>query len=105
MSTNNNIETAELAVVALVELREALTNYSIVAGDRPSYADLGVFDMLCDLQHSEGGFDPREVMKRMYSERYYLVQAPEMWQYDQDMVIEFLHKYEFLKNEDEEEEE
>lgn len=99
MSTNKNIETAELAVAALVELREALSNYSLIAGDRPSYADLGVFDILCDLQHSEGGFDPREVMKRMYSERYYLVQAPEMWQYDQDMVIEFLIKHDFMKEE------
>lgn len=99
MSTNENIETAELAVAALVELREALSNYSLIAGDRPSYADLGVFDMLCDLQHSEGGFDPREVMKRMYSERYYLVQAPEMWQYDQDMVIAFLIKHDFMKEE------
>lgn len=96
MSTNNNIETAELAVVALVELREALSNYSLIAGDRPSYADLGVFDILCDLQHSEGGFDPREVMKKMYSERYYLVQAPEMWQYDQDMCIDFLTKHDFI---------
>jgi hypothetical protein len=99
VSTNKNIETAELAVAALVELREALSNYSLIAGDRPSYADLGVFDILCDLQHSEGGFDPREVMKRMYSERYYLVQAPEMWQYDQDMVIEFLIKHDFMKEE------
>jgi hypothetical protein len=99
VSTNENIETAELAVAALVELREALSNYSLIAGDRPSYADLGVFDMLCDLQHSEGGFDPREVMKRMYSERYYLVQAPEMWQYDQDMVIAFLIKHDFMKEE------
>lgn len=99
MSTSKNIETAELAVAALVELREALSNYSLIAGDRPSYADLGVFDMLCDLQHSEGGFDPREVMKRMYSERYYLVQAPEMWEYDQDMVIAFLIKHDFMKEE------
>ena len=99
MSTSKNIETAELAVAALVELREALNNYSLIAGDRPSYADLGVFDMLCDLQHSDGGFDPREVMKRMYSERYYLVQAPEMWEYDQDMVIAFLIKHDFMKEE------
>ena len=99
MSTSKNIETAELAVAALVELREALDNYSLIAGDRPSYADLGVFDLLCDLQNSENNFDPREVMKRMYSERYYLVQAPEMFEYDQEMVIAFLIKHDFMKEE------
>lgn len=83
----------------LVQAHEAVTNYRRVA-HRPAIGDINLYEFLLNLS-KEHGFNVKDAFDFAVDKDFILWSSPESWEYDQDLVIEFLTGVGFIKEEEE----
>jgi len=87
---------------ALVEAHAAVAHYRRTCY-RPAIADLNLYEFLLSAKKDNTlkfGVSVQEAFDLAVEKDFILDEAPEMWQYDQDRVIEFLEQNKMLEEEE-----